>query len=490
MFGADAPDGASAWFMASLPGNWHAAHGSLRELLYDRLRLRPQPLVAGERFVIPGASLWTGARTWVRSFRASGLVAGDRVVLALPRTPAHVMVTIAAWWEGLTLCPAAPGTDLPAALGAFDARAGVGVGSGEHVFVPTPAGGAMDGPGGRVRLREAGGRSQGVGLIMTTSGTGGEPTRAALSLVNIHHQLTQHTRALGVTEEDRVLSVLPWHHAFGLLVDLWPALLGGGTVFVDPSDGREAGAILSTARERDVTRLSLVPRQVAEIGSLAGGRAVLRRVAGVVGGAPLGAVHVGVLSGSRLRVGYGQTEASPGITLGEPGVFREGWLGSAIGCETRVRSGELEVRGANVCCGFWRDGRLEVLDGERWHATGDLVEAVGGGYRFVGRRDHRFKLSNGRMIDAPGVERSVARAIRGDVAVLTVDGSSVVVVVVGGASVSDARVLEAAGSVGRVVSRVVRLADAPELRTGKGEFDRRALVRIVGGGKPISSVAA
>ena len=93
------------------------AHGTLRETLFDALRSRAEPLLVGEGFGIPAASLWTGARTWVNRFRAAGLRPGERVVLALPRSPAFIMAMVAAWWEGLTVCPVPEArADLPATL--------------------------------------------------------------------------------------------------------------------------------------------------------------------------------------------------------------------------------------------------------------------------------------------------------------------------------------------------------------------------------------
>lgn len=473
------------------------AHLVLRDQLYRTLRLRPNPLVRGSDFTIPGATLWTGARTWVNRFRAAGLGPGDRVVLRVPRTPAHIMVTIAAWWEGLTLCPVAPrdATDQADLLRTFGASCIVDTTPGPHALVPNAAGDAPSSPADR---RTAGDATEGVALIMTTSGSTGAPTRIALSYGNLLHQLTTHTEALGLTESDTMLSVLPWNHAFGMLVDLWPALLSGAGVIVDDEDGRSAETILQAVRTHDVTRLSLVPLQAAAVADLPGGEDALRSLAGgVIGGAPVSGTLAERLAGTRLRVGYGQTEASPGIALGEPGEFEEGTLGNAIGCETRVVSGELQVRGANVCVGFWRDGTLHAEPTDRWLATGDLVEPCDTGLRFVGRRDHRFKLDNGRMVDAPSLERKITRALpEAEAVVFAVDGTSLGVALVWPgsrmrpASSWEAELRQALGHDARRLTRVISLGDSPDLRTRKGELDRSQLIKAASAGAPITTVAA
>ena len=114
------------------------------------------------------------------------------------------------------------------------------------------------------------------------------------------------------------------------------------------------------------------------------------------------------LQATRLRVGYGQTECSPGVSLGEPGEWNyDDFLGRPIGCEVRLgtedESGgtELLVQGSNVAAGVLEAGRLRPIIGpDGWLATGDLaVGTSDGALRFAGRSDERFKLDNGRMVN-------------------------------------------------------------------------------------------
>ncbi|MEO0512542.1 MAG: class I adenylate-forming enzyme family protein [Planctomycetota bacterium] len=455
------------------------SRGALRDVLHRRLAGRSMPLLAGARFVIPAASIWTGARTWVRRFRELGLTEGDRVVLSLPRSPASVMVTTAAWWEGLTVCfsrqGAGPKHEL---LRSYDARLMVSSRPGGHTLVPDHAGAC---PETAVETRRAGEPTAGVALLLESSGTSGSTKRIALSYSNLLHQVVGHAEALGIGPNDVVCSVLPWDHAFGLLVSLWPALLSGATVVVDPHNGRRIEALIDLASGSGSTRLDLVPRQVRELSRSARGTHLLRRVQGVVGGAPVTRDLVGVLNETSLRVGYGQTEASPGVALGRPGEFSEGWLGRPVGCETSVVDGTLRVRGKNVCAGFWDDGRVTHHNPDRWLDTGDVVQVCGDGFRFVGRADHRFKLENGRLVDAPLLEVGLREAT-GDDRVCVVPGDGVEAVVVLGRGLPSGRSERVGMVMGRVPWRAVVIDPSEPIYSAKGDIDRRALNGLLLGG--------
>ena len=126
----------------------------LRETLYRVFRGSPTPLLMGESFGIPGASLWSGARLWVGAFRELGLGPGDGVALALPICPAQVMATIAAWWQGMTVCPVEP-SETVECLHTTGAALLIARSPGPHTLVP-----AHDGePGFLTECRIPGTRS-------------------------------------------------------------------------------------------------------------------------------------------------------------------------------------------------------------------------------------------------------------------------------------------------------------------------------------------
>jgi long-subunit acyl-CoA synthetase (AMP-forming) len=206
----------------------------------------------------------------------------------------------------------------------------------------------------------------------------------------------------------------------------------------------------------------------------------------VVGGAPADAALAAVLAGTRLRAGYGQTEASPGITLGDPGAWRAGALGRPLGCEVRLDAdGVLAFRGPNACLGVWtadgsgRGGLTREPPG-RWVRTGDLAHAEADGtYTFDGRAADSFKLANGRFVAAAAIERAVrARWPHLTEALLSTPDGSLLVLAVSATEAGepelDARgIAEVLGPLARRPLRVVRVEPEAWARTPKGELDRR-----------------
>ena len=213
-------------------------HEAIRSLLYETFREKPRPIIRGEHFCIPGASIWSGARLWVNRLRELGVARHDRVVIDLPRTPAHVMATIACWWEGITLCPAAPGDDPIALLQRLGARLLLAdfdhpcaLRRGEDEAPDTRAGTSCAGhrysPGtgheGPAMLFPAPPQSAGTGpLQLLTS--------------DLLLALTRHSGVSGIEPDEPWISHTAWHSAGGLLSGLWPALLSGAEVIVMPCE--------------------------------------------------------------------------------------------------------------------------------------------------------------------------------------------------------------------------------------------------------------
>lgn len=440
------------------------------------LRGRPEPLLITQDATIPGASLWTGARLWRDAFRQAGLCPGDRVALALPPSPAFIMALVAGFCEGLTVVPVAPEANLEAVAERIDARAVVGGREGPGAFgadtggVPVPP----------VSLRETMcPASPSARLLMHSSGSVHEAKVIALSDANILAVLESHRPLLGLAGR-RVLSVLPWHHAFGLIIDLLPALLDAERIVRDPSGGRDPVVTLAAIERWGIDAMSMVPLQGHRLFETPGGAEAVRRLrAGVIGGAPVCESLATVLQDTGLRVGYGLTEASPGVMLGEPGVWFARTLGRPVGCEVRIDpDGTLRVRGPNVALGAWAPEGLWEAPKHEWLDTADLVEHGPDGYVFLGRRDHGFKLPNGLPAPVGAMERALER-IPGvhSAVVLPEQGRGFRLLLVTPATRvgnDDAPILEAIGEHRRWLRRIDWIAPDQVATSPKGEPVRPA----------------
>ncbi len=462
----------------------------LREGLHRALYRAALPVFDFGDRVMPAASLWVASREWVATFRQAGLAPGTRVAVGLPPSPAFLAVLVAAAWEGLSLAPIDPRAELEPAAIAVDAAVVVGPDAGPGVACPT---GAASPPAGGIEVRRTRlGPTPDVLFLLRTSGTSGHPRTVALSEANVLAVLQSHVPRLDYEPGSVVASVLPWHHSFGLVLELLAALLSQAIVIRDPRGGRDPAALLDLLIRRDITHLHSVPLTIRRLLDLPGGPAVAGRLReGIIGGAPVTASMVEPLRRTRLRAGYGQTEAGPGLMLGEPGCWVRGMLGAPLGCEVRVGpSGSLAFRGPNRCLGYFDHAsgvvpqpRLDADDG--WLQTGDLVQPIDDGqFVYLGREDDAFKLANGRWVDAAAVEQTLCRSVPevDEAVVFTTDGERlfVAVVLVRGADVPNlrTRVSAALGPLAPHLAAVIQVPAADLSRTGKGVPDRNRIADV------------
>lgn len=213
-----------------------APREAIRTLLYETFREKPRPILRSEHFCIPGASIWSGARLWVNRLRELGVGPCDRVVIDLPRTPAHVMATIACWWEGITLCPAHPDDDPIALLHRLGARLVLAdidhpsaLRRGEDEAPDTTA--FTSCAGHRCHARP-GPTSPAMLFPAPADPTGQSPL--ILSMQELLLAITTHTSASTIEADEPWTSDVAWHDAGGLVNGLWPALLRGADVLVAP----------------------------------------------------------------------------------------------------------------------------------------------------------------------------------------------------------------------------------------------------------------
>jgi acyl-CoA synthetase (AMP-forming)/AMP-acid ligase II len=510
------------------------SHSEFRARLRERLFGRAYPLWVDSGGVLPAASLWFLVRERIDRLRQAGAIRGDRIVLSLSSDREALAWTLAALWEGCPAALAAPASPEIALETAryLSARALVRDDSEDRsrldimsdaLSPAAPVAPHSDYFSPCFSLPPHSSADSAPALFLSTSGTSGAPRWVALSARNILSVLDSHLPALGLDGDfsmrldfsahsnfstssaganadysaARVLSILPLRHAFGLVIDALAALFAGAEIVRAPSGGRDVKEILALAAAHNATHCSMTPLTASRLAESEEGRNFLRALAGgVVGGAPVRGALAEFLKETRLRVGYGQTEASPGIMLGKPGVWTEGYIGEPLGCETRVRqSGELEFRGDNACVGVWTDKGFLPLEAGRWAATGDIVRRSERedcpGFVYVGRVNEYFKLANGRWIPAPEWERAARERI-GEIAEIVLYPSADnercnCAVVLRSAAETQARAEETALFLRSEIARVlplpakywgtVRILAPDDWRlTPKGDADRRALV--------------
>lgn len=436
-------------------------------------------LADGVRF--SATALHHGADDWARALRRAGIARGDRIVCALPNGAAFAQLLVAALADGITLAPVPPNEDVVPLLESLDARIAIAVESTHrHVAIPSRTGGP---PGGPMHPRAAAARSDTVAFLLRSSGSTATPRWSAISERGVLSVLESHLPHLGI-DGAAALCVLPWHHAFGLVLGLLPALLRARRIVTTTEPARDTAGVIGLAREYSVTHMSMVPLMAMRLAAVEDGRSMLAALqSGIVGGAPIDATLAAALQTSRLRVGYGQTEASPGITLGHQGEFSAAFLGRPVGCEVRIDAdGVLAFRGPNVCDGFWERGALRALEPSRWQRTDDVVTSTAGAYTFLGRTSTSFKIANGTLVEASRIEASLRAQLPrvADIVLAAHEGGTIDVLYSTHDSlpVDTADVRRLLGGLQSYLNLSTCVSIDAWVRSSKGEIDRRELPAV------------
>ncbi|NLH48361.1 MAG: long-chain fatty acid--CoA ligase [Myxococcales bacterium] len=134
----------------------------------------------------------------------------------------------------------------------------------------------------------------------------------------------------------------------------------------------------------------------------------------VSGGAPLDANIAEFFSAVGIIVleGWGATETAAPATVNRLDNFVFGSVGLPLpGVEVKVaEDGELLVRGAGVCTGYWKmpAQSAETFDAEGWYHTGDVGRIAGDGFVYItDRKKELIITSAGKNISPQNIENKL-----------------------------------------------------------------------------------
>ncbi len=311
-----------------------------------------------------------------------------------------------------------------------------------------------------------------MAVLIYTSGTTGTPKAVPLTHGNIASETNLVQKAMGFTDREVILSLLPMFHAYSQIVNLWIATLIGGTVvYISELTSEE---ILRGLKEGRVTALTGVPRlwylfhkkifdgvraQSKPVRSLFSGmmslNGFLRDYLGINGGRVLfrrvheafgGNLRIAVSGGSSFdaevardyhKLGftvlqaYGLTETSGAATVTRFEDNRVGSVGKPLDdVEVKVDDpndegiGEVLIRGPIVMPGYYRNPELnrEAFTEEGWFRSGDLGRFDADGHLYItGRKKEIIVLPSGKNVYPEEVEAHYSRTpLVGELCVLGV----------------------------------------------------------------------
>ncbi|MFJ9003978.1 acyl-CoA synthetase [Streptomyces canus] len=306
---------------------------------------------------------------------------------------------------------AAPGTELPAAVGDL-ARVDIDV-HGTGGTAPDSA--AQDGD---------------PALVVYTSGTTGPPKGAVLPRRAVATTLDALADAWQWTSDDILVHGLPLFHVHGLVLGILGPLRRGGSV-------RHLGRFSTDGVARELnagaTMLFGVPTMYHRIAeTLAGDPELVKALGGarlLVSGSAALPVHdherITATTGRRVIERYGMTETLMNTSVRADGEPRAGTVGVPLpGVELRLVEedgspitsydgetvGEIQVRGPNLFTEYLNrpDATAAAFTADGWFRTGDMAVRDADGYvRIVGRKATDLIKSGGYKIGAGEIENAL-----------------------------------------------------------------------------------
>jgi long-chain acyl-CoA synthetase len=260
-------------------------------------------------------------------------------------------------------------------------------------------------------------------LYLYTSGTTGRPKGVILS----HQNLLQNVDACGKAGEfdqrDVFLCLLPFFHTYAITgTILLPLLNGCSMVLVDRFHPHK---VLKLIEEHRISVFLAIPSMYRVLAMAEGGFNVSSVRFPISGGEPLPVAVAEAFEkrfGVHICEGYGQTEASPVVTLNLPGKRKLGTVGLALpGIEISIWDearnplpieaiGEIMIRGANVMEGYYHlpeETAKAITNG--WLHSGDLGKIDAEGFVSITGRKKDLIISAGENIYPREVEEVLAQ---------------------------------------------------------------------------------
>jgi long-chain acyl-CoA synthetase len=265
--------------------------------------------------------------------------------------------------------------------------------------------------------------SDDLAALMFTSGSTGRPRGVILSHRNIIANTDSIIQYLGLTKNEKMMTVLPFHYCFGTSL-LHTHLRVGGQLVID---GRFMfpDKVLERMREAQCTGFAGVPShyQILLRRSALKNMALpnLRYVQQA--GGHLTPTFIRelreALPGVEIFIMYGQTEATARLSYLPPGMLerKAGSIGKGIpGVKLEVlddrgqpvnpgEAGEIVAEGENVAKGYWRaaeESARKFRDG-RLH-TGDVATVDEDGFIWIVDRASDFLKCGGKRVSCREIE--------------------------------------------------------------------------------------
>ncbi len=272
---------------------------------------------------------------------------------------------------------------------------------------------------GEVMFDVPGAQGSDIATIIFTSGTTGKSKGVMLTQENLSENVrsVEYEASPGCV----VLSVLPIHHAFCLVMDILKTLSLGCCVCLNDSllhMVRNMGIFKPEVMLMVPLMIETIYKKIAALEKDLDKQSIYEAVLGgklriiFTGGAHLEPFYIDKFEelGVDVLEGYGMSECSPVITSNNPAEHKKGSIGKPLkNVEIAFKDGEILVRGSSVMKGYYKlpeETAAALEDG--WLHTGDKGYIDEDGYLFInGRVKNLIIMSNGENVSPEEIENKL-----------------------------------------------------------------------------------
>ena len=281
-----------------------------------------------------------------------------------------------------------------------------------------------------------------LATVIFSSGSTGTPKGVMLSHRNVLANVEGIARVYRVTDDDRLMGVLPLFHSFGFTGTIWLPLVTGFSVVYHPNP-LDASTIGDMIQKYRATMIISTPSFCLGYTRKCRAEQLATLRYAVVGAEKLREPIARAFKekyGLDLMEGYGCTEMAPVVSVNapdDPAAGLKGWKPGTVGrplpgVAAKVvdretgqlvqpgAEGLLLVKGPNLMLGYLNapETTREVLRGG-WYVTGDIATMDEDGFIRLTDRLSRFSKIAGEMVPHVKIEETLAQILGDSACVVT-----------------------------------------------------------------------
>jgi len=267
-------------------------------------------------------------------------------------------------------------------------------------------------------------------LILYTSGTSGRPKGVVLAERHLWQTGHNFSRCGRVTSHSTVLCDTPMFHVIGLVTNIRPALLNGGTILVSDGFAPERTLARLGSSSLGVTHYFCVPQMAAMLRAHASFDP--QRLRGLTalfsGGAPHApdAIRAWCRDGIPIADGFGMSEAGTVscMPVDIPSIMARAGSAGLLADDTQAEirdadgvpcaagiEGELFIKSSAIMDGYWRqpEATRAAFDAQGWLCTGDIARLDADGFLWLVDRKKDMFISGGENVYPAEIEAALTQ---------------------------------------------------------------------------------